>query len=338
MSDRNLRKSTIKASEETKSREESRHSRKQLKKQRAVYSELISEQEREIHELSDPQPSQGATGGEEIDRNIESDEEDPETSSDEYIDPLKAVKSPLQRPVATPRSGTTTPSPSTWSTINQFFPEGCVRTPIIHPPLPTTSGRSTNLSPRLASIIEDEVFEPPLEASTPAEHQRTEPRAMDEETFNPLMISIRREIYNVELKIMSFCPDDVCLEVKEEIPSRLKEIDEVNESCQLKIHETILSLNESIPSDMEKINSLRLLADEINVKVKTNSKQVRQKLFELSKDKPLSTLEKEFLDRQKEKEENESNARFSKIAARLKNHSSNCLHFVRKLMLIRMLS
>ena len=58
MSDRNLRKSTIKASEETKSREESRHSRKQLKKQRAVYSELISEQEREIHELSNPQPSQ----------------------------------------------------------------------------------------------------------------------------------------------------------------------------------------------------------------------------------------------------------------------------------------
>ena len=99
MSDRNLRKSTIKASEETKRREESRHSRKQLKKQHAVYSELISEQEREIHELSDPEPSQGATGGEEIDRNIESDEEDPETSSDEYIDPLKAVKSPLQRPV-----------------------------------------------------------------------------------------------------------------------------------------------------------------------------------------------------------------------------------------------
>ena len=51
MSDRNLRKSTIKASEETKSREESRHSRKQLKKQRAVYSELISEQEREIHRV-----------------------------------------------------------------------------------------------------------------------------------------------------------------------------------------------------------------------------------------------------------------------------------------------
>ena len=97
MSDRDLRKSTIKASEETKRREESRHTSKQLKKQRAVYSELIAEQEREISELSDSQVNQGATGAVDIDRNIESDEEDPETSSDEFIDPLKAVKSPLKR-------------------------------------------------------------------------------------------------------------------------------------------------------------------------------------------------------------------------------------------------
>ena len=70
MSDRNLRKSTIKASEETKSREESRHLRKQSKQQIAVYSELIAEQEREISELSDSQVNQGATGAEEIDLSL----------------------------------------------------------------------------------------------------------------------------------------------------------------------------------------------------------------------------------------------------------------------------
>jgi len=53
MSDRDLRKSTIKATEETKSLEEARHSRKQLNKQHAVYYELFAKQEREIHELSD---------------------------------------------------------------------------------------------------------------------------------------------------------------------------------------------------------------------------------------------------------------------------------------------
>ena len=71
MSDRDLRKSTIKATEETKSLEEARHSRKQLNKQHAVYYELFAKQEREIHELSDSQSIQGgATGAEEIDRNI----------------------------------------------------------------------------------------------------------------------------------------------------------------------------------------------------------------------------------------------------------------------------
>ena len=242
MSDRNLRKSTIKASEETKSRE----SRKQLKKQRAVYSELISEQEREIHELSDPQPSQGATGGEEIDRNIESSSE--ESSSDEYLDPLKAVKSPDKEPVATPRSGTTTPSPSTWSTINQFFPEGCVRTPRIHPP---TSGRSTNLSPKLASIVEDEVFEPPLEESIPA-GGRTIPSAMDDASFNPLIISVRREVFNVEQKIKGFTPAHVSLDLKEEISARLKEIDDCNDVCQGKIFDVLILLDENIPSNLEK--------------------------------------------------------------------------------------
>ena len=58
MSDRDLRKSTIKATEETKSREEARHSKQLLKKQRAVYSELIAEQEREIPESSDSQSNQ----------------------------------------------------------------------------------------------------------------------------------------------------------------------------------------------------------------------------------------------------------------------------------------
>ena len=327
MSDRDLRKSTIKATEETKSREEARHSKQQLKKQRAVYSELIAEQEREIPESSDSQSSQAATGAEEIDRNIESDDE--ESSSDEYVDPLKAVKSPAKEPVATPKSGTT-PSPSTWSTINQFFPEGCVRTPIIHPPLPTASGRSSNLSPRLASIVEDEVFEPPLEASTPAEHQSTVSTAMDDATFNPLIISVRREVFNVEQNIKGFTPAHVNLDFKEEITTRLKEIDTCNNVCQNKIYHVLVLLDENIPSDLDKINLLRKLADDTNSKVLTNSVQVREKLSELIKENPLTAAEKETRDREKEREEYENNARYSKLEAKLKNHSINCLSLCEK--------
>ena len=66
---------------------------------------------------------------------------------------------------------------------------------------------------------------------------------MDEETFNALLISLRREVFRVEQKINGFCPDDVCLNLKDEIPARLEKIDELNESCQGKIYEAILSLN-----------------------------------------------------------------------------------------------
>ena len=168
------------------------------------------------------------------------------------------------------------PSPSTWSTLNQFFPEDCIRTPIIHPPLPTTSGRSINLSPKLPSIVEDEVFEPPLEELIPAE-RRTVPTAMDDATFNPLIISVRREVFNVEQKIKGFTPAHVNLDLKEELSARLKEIDSVNELCQAKIHDVLISLDDNIPSDLEKTNLLRKLADDTNSKVLMNSLQVREK-------------------------------------------------------------
>ena len=96
--------------------------------------------------------------------------------------------------------------------------------------------------------------------------------------------------------------------------------------CQIKIHDVLLSLNENIPSDLDKINLLRKLADDTNSKVLTNSVQVREKLSELIKENPLTAAEKETRNREKKKEEYESNVRFSKLAAaKLKNHSSDCL-------------
>ena len=140
MSDRELRKSTQKASKETKNRLEARKSVRELKQQRSTYRELIANEEREISELADASDTQGASensdeGSDEV-FNIEEN-----SSAEEYLDPLKAVRSPPpQVPV---RSEVTqvrsTPSPGSWSTsINTFFPEGCVLTPRILPPLPSS--------------------------------------------------------------------------------------------------------------------------------------------------------------------------------------------------------
>ena len=51
---------------------------------------------------------------------------------------------------------------------------------------------------------------------------------MDEETFNALLISLRHEVFRVELKVKDFCPDHVCLDLKDEIPARLEKIDDIN--------------------------------------------------------------------------------------------------------------
>ena len=213
------------------------------------------------------------------------------------------------------------------SNFNHFFPEGSVKTPLFFPPLPPASERCINPPSQLLSLVEDvdEVFDPPYEepnvADTDIGHQIV-PSAMDEESFNLLMISLRREILYVDVKIKSFGEDDVCLALKDEVSARLEKIDNANELCQGKIHEAILSLDELILSDKEKISILSRLADELNVKVRINSRQVKLKLSELIADKPS---EKVSFDPQNEKEKRESVARYRKIKVKLNNHSSNCM-------------
>ena len=217
MSDRKLRKSTQEATEKTKNRLEARKSVRELKQQRSTYSELIANQERELSELADASDTQGAS----VDSHEGSDEVfdfEENSSAEEYLDPLKAVRSPppqvpLRSEVTKVRS---TPSPGSWSTsINTFFPEGCVLTPRILPPLPS-SGSAVLPPVGLESISEVSNEEQELNKSI----------AMDDQAFNPLMISIRREIFSVEQKIKCFTTAHVSLDLKEEIPARLEKIDD----------------------------------------------------------------------------------------------------------------
>ena len=159
-------------------------------------------------------------------------EDNEESSAEDYIDPLKAVRSPPPQPPSKSESikGRPAVSPRSWSTsINTFFPEDCVCSPLIHP------------------------------------------AGMDAETFNPLMISIRREIHNVEQKIKGFTAAHVRLDLKEEVSTRLEKIDDCNNVCQGKIFDIIMLSGENVPSNVEKTNTLRKLADDLNSKVLNNT-------------------------------------------------------------------
>ena len=93
MSDKNLRKSTQEASEKTKNRLEARKSVRELKQQHSTYSELIANEERELSELADASDTQGASEDSHEGSDEVFDFKD-NSSAEEYLDPLKAVRSP----------------------------------------------------------------------------------------------------------------------------------------------------------------------------------------------------------------------------------------------------
>ena len=293
MSDRELRKSTQKASEETRNRSEARV----LKKKSSTSPNLIDTEERELSGTADNSDTQGASniGQEGSDEVFDIDENIP---AEEHLDPLS------------------------WSTsVNTFFPEGCIVTPRILPPLPPSG--SVALPPvGLESISE---------VSNEEQDRINQSTAMDAETFNPLLTSARREVFIVEQKIRAYTTAHVSVDLKEEIPARLKNIDDCNDICQGKIFDIILSLDENVPSDLEKTNALRKLAEDLNSKVITNSVQVREKLADLIRNKPMSMTEQAAFDRQRQKEEQEESATASKIETMLEIHLEKCLNFSKEI-------
>ena len=88
-------------------------------------------------------------------------------SESECIEALKVVESPVKSSLPSEASHTQghSPSPGSWSSVNQFFPEGCETTPVN--PVLSSSSRSvadTLPSPRLnlEPVVEtecDEVFD-----------------------------------------------------------------------------------------------------------------------------------------------------------------------------------
>ena len=148
MSDRQLRKSTLNASERLKQRQETKKLLKDIKKRRAAYSEAITESEQEVSQLEKSTISNPSSDTEDWVLEISD-------SDNEYIDPLGAVKSPNKSSLLSEGSHIqgNSPSPRNWSTeVNQFFPDGCVSTPVI--PAPSSSSRSVTRSlpsPRLAN-------------------------------------------------------------------------------------------------------------------------------------------------------------------------------------------
>ena len=316
MSDRKLRKSTLNASERVKQREETRNLLKEIKRRRAVYSGAIDEIETQIDDI---ETAPTADPVDDVD----------DSSADEYIDPLKAVKSPrkvvLDSEVSNVHRSSSCPD-SAWSTQNQFFPEGCVTTPILLAPGTSNvcSLRPSIPSPRLAlrSILEretDEVFEEEIENLEEVreeevfDNQEESPRviegsaslgephnsansSMDDAIFNNKLVQINLEIDKVDIRLQKFTKDDVNLIHKDECLAKLQRIEDAEEACQAKILEFIYELNGTDAGDATKIVTLRNLSAALMQRVKQNANEVAIKMAELLRSTPLSEVENAMID------------------------------------------
>jgi len=63
-----------------------------------------------------------------------------------------------------------------------------------------------------------------------------------------------------------------------------------------KIFNSLIKLNENIPSDAEKVNTLRKLADDTKSKMFDNSVQVRDKLSDFIENRPFTPAEQKAFD------------------------------------------
>ena len=287
MSDTELQKSTLNASERVKLREETRNFLKEIKKRHAAYSGAIDEIETEIDDI------ESATTADPVD--------DDDSSADEYVDPLKAVQSPRkvvsESEVSCGHRSSSCPD-TPWFTHNQFFPEGCVTTPILLASSTSNldSSRRSLPSPKLAlrTILEketDEVFEQEnenLEVEVREEvFDNQEERSqlvegsvnsgltphvvmssMDEAIFNGILDQIKLQVEKVDYRRQNFTKDDVNLMHKDECLTKLQRIEDAEEACQAKILEFIYELNGTDAGDATKITTLRNLSAELKQRVK----------------------------------------------------------------------
>ena len=327
MSDPELRKSTLNASERLKQRLETKEILKNIKKRRAAYSEAVTESEQEISQLEKSTISNPSSDTEDWVLEISD-------SDDEYIDPLRAVKSPNKSSL--PSEGSQiqghSPSPGSWSQVNQFFPEGCVTTPVVLPG-PSSTSRSVTQSlpsPRLnlETIVEverDEVFDQHKDSSEETFDNQTEnPQGsrsdttggsnreeidpncnpkMDNDTYTRKLIQIKLEVDRVDRKRGAYTKDRVNEVDHKQFHVKLDEIQNSEESCQDKIFELIYELDEDVPADEERIKTLRSLSDDLRKRVMTNADEVKARMAEILREKdnnkPMSAFEKETLDHKK---------------------------------------
>ena len=328
MSERNLRDSTRRVTEDQKEKsrvaEEIRKEKKTSKALKRIHRQEeklylaealeLAEYTVEHLDLENKDSSEKSDSKDEI--NSDSDVFDINIKEvpacDEWQDPLGVAKTPQKVTQVVEEAVTDLPSAS-WSTkVNQFFPPNCESTPARNNRESIRSTASNLPSPVrcLEKIVEEErsnsIFD--------LKNTNTDNTGMmEEENYNTRLVAIKKLVVKVHLRIDEFTYEALTVNLKDKFESHLDRIRGVFEETRDTIYDLITDLDEE--ADKERISKLKQIDKQLTDKFKKNEKEVREEMIKL-----LAANDENTNGSVKSKEDKAIEEKTLKFKIRMENH------------------
>lgn len=372
MSDIELRPSTLKATLHQEDKSRIRKEIQESKKKSTKLSELISLEEenyqQEVEDFSkiaesvlstkkspsgieregnhlagdEVAASSSATTAQQTSLIEESDSNSAESVST-FIDPLHAVR--------TPRKISELDSPSSlflprerydsddWSTVNRFFPAGCLVTPQLEYREQVPSSSSQVASPTLRlHAVEEETASATLGVEEEADHipHRIGPKPADPimDVFNQKIAGVNKIVRQLERRIAKFTIDDLTVADKDTYRAYIDENERLLGVYTELNDEIIDALEDAKPEGSENLEKLKDNEANLTLLYRQHAKGIKEKMIQLltnhNSTRPLTAAETTSLDIQKQKEMREQQKEAKQLDSRQKRCEIKMKNTVKK--------
>ena len=235
------------------------------------------------------------TSAKDTNSNSEENISNPSGSQEEYwYDTSNTELTGFLESPATP-SSVVDQDPDTWSSVNRFFPEGCVRSPPIftgirkaasYPILgPSPILHSSNIT---ISEEDNQLDLASTSSGSPPSPTLTVIMAMD--LFNAKFLALKKQKANLYLLIDCYNKDTVTILDKDEYKGELKNI----QDSLIKFQDKTVDLQDSLNMDIEEqrimYNDITASFEEAKVKVVQNATSVKRQIVKLMEESTSSRL------------------------------------------------
>ena len=171
--------------------------------------------------------------------------------------------------------------PETWSNSNQFFPEGCVVSPVI------PSVNSTEVAPSqiLEPVLSESEVDPPILSAQMV--------IMDELTVKRKVKDLKNGAEDVEMSIERFNPETVTILDKDDYKTELNSIFTQFRGFQVKVNTFKESLDVSKDFHSAASDNVTTVFQNLKAMVLSNEKAVKQQMVKLVNERGSASSERE---------------------------------------------